>query len=432
MVRTCSPEKVLMAAQAATGPAPRKFGALRHRDFTLLWVGLLLSNSGTWMQNVAQGWLAYALTRSPFDLGLLGASFAVPMILLPLVGGTIADRVDRLTILKFTQTAMLGAAMAMATLALLRVITIWDMIAISFLSSVALAVDNPTRQALIPDLVPSSELLSAISLNSVAFNGAALVGPALAGLILGSTATPSVGPALFRNTSLVFYLNAASFLAVLGPVFIIRAPPPRPTAKDRGFNNAVFDGLRYVQQRPALLLLLSLSAVVAVFGRSFTQLLPVFASAVLHVGSAGYGLMLALPGAGTLLAGFLLAGGGHYLNRRWLILGSQVAVVGSIVVFALSSSFPLSLAMLAINGFAATVFGAVAATILQLESEGHLRGRVMSLYTVTVIGLGPLGALISGSLATVIPIGPAVVLPALLILGFLVFAIRRPAWQAVR
>src|SRR6185437_6308011 len=138
------------------------------------------------MQNVAQGWLAYALTNSPLYLGLIGASFAVPMILLPIFGGAIADRFNRLGILKVTQTIMMLAAVVMATLAYLRVITIWEMIAVSFLSSVALAVDNPTRQALIPDLVPRQELLSAISLNSVAFNGAALVGPAIAGLLLGS------------------------------------------------------------------------------------------------------------------------------------------------------------------------------------------------------------------------------------------------------
>lgn len=421
------------STHAAEGP-PRKFGALRYRDFTLLWAGLLVSNAGTWMQNVGQGWLAYQLTNSPFYLGLLGASFAVPMIALPLFGGTIADRFNRLTILKFTQTGMMLAAVAMATLAYLRIITIWDMIAISFLSSVALAVDNPTRQALIPDLVPREELLSAISLNSVAFNGAALVGPAIAGLIL-QLGVPANGAGstdlLYRNTAFVFYANALSFFSVLVPVFIIR-PRPSERRQPAGFHQAVLDGLRYVQQRSALLLLLVLSAVVSMFGRSFTQLLPVFASDVLRVGSEGYGVMLTLPGAGTLLAGIGLAAGGHYLNRRRLLVAAQIALVASIVVFALSHSFVLSLAMLGLNGFAATVFGAVAATILQIESEGHLRGRVMSLYTITVIGLGPLGSLISGSLATQIPVGWAILLPSLVILAFLGLSVTRPAWKEVQ
>jgi MFS family permease len=423
------------AVPATDRRQPRKFGALRHRDFALLWSGLLISNAGTWMQSVAQGWLAYQLTNSPFYLGLLGASFAVPMIALPLLGGTIADRFDRLAILKVTQTAMMLGAVAMATLAFLRVITIWDMIAISFLSSVALAVDNPTRQALIPDLVPKEELLSAISLNSVAFNGAALVGPAIAGVILqlgaGGNNPVVAGDLLFRNTSLVFYVNALSFLAVLVPVYLIH---PRPVVRPKAplaFVGAMLEGLRYVQQRPALLLLLALSAVASVFGRSFSQLLPVFARDVLRVGSEGYGVMLALPGAGTLLAGFGLAAGGHYLSRRRLILAAQIGMVGAIVAFALSRSFPLSLLLLGLSGFSSTVFGAVAATIMQTESEGHLRGRVMSLYTITIIGLGPLGSLISGSLAEFIPVSLAVILPALVILLFLVVATTRPAWRQV-
>jgi MFS family permease len=356
------------------------------------------------------------------------------MIVLPLFGGTIADRFERLTILKFTQTFMMVAAAAMATLAYLRIITIWDMIAISFLSSVALAVDNPTRQALIPDLVPRDDVLSAISLNSVAFNGAALVGPAIAGLIL-QLGVPANGvgalDVLFRNTSLVFYVNALSFLAVLGPVFIIH---PRPTGAkaSAGFGSAVIEGLRYVGSRPALLLLLVLSAAISIFGRSLTQLLPVFARDVLHAGSEGYGVMLAFPGAGTLIAGFGLAAGGHYLSRRRLLVAAQIGIVASIVVFALSRSFVLALLMLGLNGFAATTFGAVAATILQTESAGHLRGRVMSLYTITIIGLGPLGSLISGTLAEFIPVSLAVILPALAILLFVAVSVTRPAWQDVK
>jgi len=412
----------------------RRFGALGYRDFTLLWTGLLISNAGTWMQNVAQGWLAYALTNSPLYLGLLGASFAVPMVLLPIFGGTIADRFERLNILKITQTLMMIAAVVMATLAYLRIITIWEMIAISFVSSVALSVDNPTRQALIPDLVPRKDLLSAISLNSVAFNGAALVGPAVAGILLGSAGSSTTGqaltPQLYSSTALVFYVNALSYVAVLGPVFVMR-----PTVVDRqrvgGVQNAVLEGFDYVRTRPAILLLLVLSAVMSVFGRSFSQLLPVFARDVLQVGSSGYGLMLAVPGAGTLIAGFGIAAIGHYLDRRKIIAFSLIALVFSLVGFALSRNFPLSLALLGINGFAATAFGAIVATIIQLETEGRLRGRVMSLYTITVIGIGPLGSLISGSLATVIPVSYAVTLPALIILIVMVYVVRLPTWKTV-
>lgn len=408
-------------------PRPRRFGALRYRDFTLLWIGLLISNSGTWMQNVAQSWLTYQLTDSTFYLGLLGASFALPMILLSPVGGTIADYVDRLTILKFSQTAMMLCAATLATLSFLRVITIWHIIAISILASTALALDSPTRQALIPDLVPEFELLSAVSLNSVAFNGAALIGPAIAGLILGLA-----GYDLLFGSALVFYVNAARFLAVLVPLFLIRPrrlPPHRVTAR---LGLAILEGISYVQDRPSLLLLLALSAAASLFGRSFNMLLPVFARDLLHVGPEGLGLMLASPGAGTLLAGFSLAAVGHYLNHRRLIATALLGFAATVIAFALSRAFPLSLLLLGLSGFTATLFAAVTATILQLETESHLRGRVMSLYTITIIGLGPLGALLSGTLATVIPVSIAIILPAFLIVVILGYATTQPAWQEVR
>lgn len=404
---------------------PRRFGALRYRDFVMLWAGLLVSNTGTWMQSVAQGWLVYQLTNSPFYLGLLGASSALPRIFLPMVGGTLADRYDRCAILKITQTIMLLAAAAMGTLALAGTINIWHIIVVSFISSVALAVDNPGRQALIPDLVPRHELLSAVSLNSVAFNGAALVGPSLAGLAMAAIGNDLAGSAV------VFYLNALSFLAVLIPLFFIRPRPAARLAADSSIGGAIFEGLRYVYFHRSLLLLLILSAIVSMFGRSFSQLLPVFARDVLHVGERGLGLMFGLPGAGTLLAGFCLAAAGEQLNRRHLLVAGQLGLVAAIVGFALSRSFPLSLALLGVSGFCSTTIGTVISTVLQSETQSLLRGRVMSLNAITILGLGPLGSLISGSLATFIPAGEAIVLPALVILAFLALAVTRPAWREI-
>jgi MFS family permease len=423
---------VQSSVSSTSSVAVSRFGPLRHRDFTLLWAGLLISNSGTWMQSVGQGWLAYLLTNSPLWLGLLGAAFAVPMIVLPLVGGTIADRIDRLVILRFTQTIMLLCAAILAALTLARVVSIWHMVALTLVSSCALAVDNPTRQALIPDLVPRSELFAAISLNSVAFNGAALIGPALAGLLLKAAGGSQVGDGLYVSAAVLFTFNALSFLAVLGPVFIIRPRPFERIGRAASFQSALVEGVTFVGRRPALLLLLVLSACASVFGRSFSQLLPVFARDVLAVGSDGFGLMLALPGAGTLVAGFSLAWLGRGLDRRRLIVVSLVGIVASIVAFSFSRDFVLALALLGLSGFFATTFGSVAATILQTETSGQLRGRVMSLYAITLIGLGPLGSLLSGALASYLPIGVAVALPSLVILVVLVYAMTRPAWQQVK
>ncbi|HEV2126427.1 MAG TPA: MFS transporter, partial [Chloroflexota bacterium] len=171
------------AAATSGQPASRRFGALRHRNFALLWSGLLLSNSGTWMQGTAQGYLAYQLTSSPLALGLLGFSFAIPMLLLPPLGGVLADRVDRLALMKIANVAWIVMTTVLAFLTWTGRVEFWHILTVSFLSAVTLAFDNPTRQALVPDLVPRADLLSAISLNSVAFTGASLLGPAIAGQI---------------------------------------------------------------------------------------------------------------------------------------------------------------------------------------------------------------------------------------------------------
>src|SRR5688500_14465681 len=198
---------------ASTGAAPaRRFGALRYRGFSLLWVGLLLCNSGTWMQSTAQSYLVDQVTSSPLALGLLGLAFGLPMLLLPPLGGVIADRVDRLVLLRVTNTLWIAMTLLLAALTWAGRVEYWQILLLSFLSAVTLAFDNPTRQALIPDLVPRSELMSAISLNSVAFTGASLLGPAIAGQILVLTAD------VYRGTALVFVLNALSYLAVLVPV----------------------------------------------------------------------------------------------------------------------------------------------------------------------------------------------------------------------
>ncbi|HEU5315094.1 MAG TPA: MFS transporter, partial [Chloroflexota bacterium] len=304
---------------SAAAPPPRRFGALRHRSFALLWVGLLLSNSGTWMQSTAQGYLVYELTSSPLALGLLSLSFALPMLLLPPLGGVLADRVDRLALMKVANTFWIAQTLILVALTWTGRIEFWHILALSFLSAVLLAVDNSTRQALIPDLVPRADLMSAISLNSVAFTGASLLGPAVAGQILAA-----FGQALYQGAAAVFFLNALSYLAVLLPVlFWIRVPPRRREGPPASFGADLLEGLRYVASRRPLVLLLLLTEVTSVFGRSFGQLMPVFARDVLRVGPDRLGLMYSAPGAGTLVGGFMLAALGS-LPRRRLVTGATV------------------------------------------------------------------------------------------------------------
>ncbi len=376
--------------QYATSSTAR-FAALRHRNFTLLWSGLIVSNVGTWMQNVAQGWLILQLTNSPLWLGLLGLSFAVPMVLLPLVGGAVVDRVNRIRLLYFTQTCLMLIAFALAALTWLDLVNAWHILIASFLGSALLAFDNPARQALIPDLVPTSDLLNALSLNSATYNGAALLGPALAGALLGPL-----------GAATLFFLNGISYLAVLFALTAMRDVRTHSGGSRVAIGEAIATGLRYAAHDHLILSLLMLSAFAALFGRSYQNLLPIFSRDIWRAGPEGYGVLLSAAGGGALVGAFGLASF-KQVNRQGLILiASGFLFSASIIAFAVSPSLGIGVALLFIAGVTATVFGTIIATFIQVATPGELRGRVMSLYAITLIGLPSLGALGSGAGAEVL------------------------------
>jgi MFS family permease len=367
---------------------PSRFAALRHRNFALLWTGTIVSNIGTWMQNVTQSWLVLQLTNSPLWLGVLGLSFAIPMIALPLLGGAVVDRVRRVRLLYFTQAGQMVLAFALAALTWLHLIAVWHILLASFLGATLLAFDNPARQALVYDLVPPHDLLNALSLNAATYTGAALVGPALAGLMLAP-----LGPGA------LFFVNGVSFVAVLIALAAMREVRSRGSAQAAPLGRTVGAGLAYVWKTRYVLGLLVLSALAAIFGRSYQNLLPVFARDIWNAGPAGYGLLLAAAGAGALAGAFGLAALGQAKRHGSTMVVSGMAFGILLVVFALSPGFLLALALLFLAGVAATVFTTVISTQLQLTSPHELRGRVMSLYAITLIGLPSLGALGVGALA---------------------------------
>jgi len=374
-----------MSAVAAN---PVRFAALRHRNFSLLWAGVIVSNIGTWMQNVTQSWLVLQLTDSPLWLGLLGLSFAIPMVTLPLVGGAVVDRVHRVRLLVVTQTGQMLLAFALAILTWLHLIAVWQILLASFLSATLLAFDNPARQALVYDLVPHEDLLNALSLNAATYTGAALVGPALAGLLL-----VPFGPAA------LFFLNGASFLAVLIALAAMRGVRSRGSAVVAPLGQAMRAGLSYVWKTRTILALLGLSAMAAVFGRSYQVLLPVFARDIWDVGAAGYGLLLSAAGAGALTGALGLAAFGRGWRHGPTMVLAGLAFSLSLISFALSPAFAAGFLLLFIAGVMATVFTTLISTQLQVTSPNELRGRVMSLYAITLIGLPSLGAMAIGVLA---------------------------------
>ena len=361
---------------------PVRYPALRHRNFTLIWSGLLVSNMGTWMQNVAQSWLIYQLgNRDPLYLGLLGLSFAIPMIVVPPFGGVVADRVDRIKLLYVTQTCAALLAVILAILTWTNLIRPWHMLAISFLGALLLAFDNPTRQALIPELVPREDVMNALSLNSATYTGAALVGPAISGLLLDVV-----------GAGWLFIGNALTFLAVLGALYAMH-DAPRGHRTPTPWGTAVLSGFKYAWEHKVVLALLSLSALSGLFGRSYQQLLPIFADAVWNSGPGGYGTLLSAGGGGALLGAFLMASIREIRGHGRLVLVSGLAFCGALGAFALSASFWPGVVLLVVVGIAATAFSTLIATVIQLRVPGQLRGRVMSLYTVTLIGVPSLGAL---------------------------------------
>lgn len=366
----------------------RRFPALYHRNFTLLWAGLIVSNAGTWMQNVAQGWLVLQLTNSPLWLGLLGLSFALPMIILPLLGGAIADHVNRIKLLYITQTGAMLTAFALAILTWFGTINVWHILIASFIGSALLAFDNPTRQALIPNLVPPRDLLNALSLNSATYNGAALIGPALAGALLAPL-----------GAGTLFFLNGVSYLAVIFALAAMKNVSTHSGGTHTSMREAMWAGLGYAWRNRLILALLILSALAAVFGRSYQNLLPVFARDIWHGGPEAYGLLLSSAGGGALVGAFGLASIKQVKNQGVLMVINGLLFSASIIAFAISPSLIFGVTLLFIAGVTTTVFGTIIATFIQTSTPNELRGRVMSLYAITLIGLPSLGALGTGASA---------------------------------
>lgn len=362
-----------------------------------------MSNVGTWIQTVAQGWLIHDLTGAYLDLGLLGLARAVPLIGLSFFGGTLADRVDQRRLLYWTQAVSALLALVQGLLTALGLVRVWHIWTLGFLSAAVLAFDQPTRQAMLPALVPREDLLNAIALMSVSFNGAAILGPALAGLLV-----PAVGYAW------AFYLNGLSFAAVIAAVALLRLErrtpaPPRPVLHD------LADGFGYIIHHPTIRTLTLLVALIGFFAAPYNQMLPGYRN-ILHISQRSLGFLTSAPGLGTLLGGFLVARFAHVPQKGRLMMAAAGGMLASLIAFAFSRLYWLSVVMLVAVGAALTAYTSMTQTLLQQYTDDAHRGRVMSMYTVTVLGLSPLGALPLGAASDALG-APAALLSAALIVG---------------
>lgn len=366
------------------------FTALRHRDFRLLWIGQLISVTGSQMQLAAINWHVFMLTRSPLALGGVGLVRVLPIVFCSLAGGVIADVLDRKRLMLASQGVMFISAVLLAVLTALGRDSLWAIYLLTAIASAAVAFDNPARQALLPTLVPAQDFPGAVSLGLVVFNSAIVVGPALAGQLLK-----------VRGPALIYGVNAASFVAVIIALLMMRGGRRVETEGEVAEISfaALREGLRFVWRTPIIVQTMTLDFI-ATFFASATALLPIFAEEILKVGAGGFGWLAAAPGTGSVITGLLMARFGAPRKQGKIVLVSVAVFGAATVVFGLSRWFWLSLLMLAIVGASDTVSTVLRQTIRQMVTPNYLRGRMTSVNMIFFMGGPQLGELEAGLVAS--------------------------------
>jgi len=370
------------------------FAALRHRDFRLLWLGQIVSVTGSQMQLTALHWHVWLLTKSAFALGLLGLFRGAPIILCSLAGGVVADAVDRKRLMVVMQFAMLASAACLTIVTVAGLNHVWPIYLLTAIASAASAFDTPARQSLMPALVPARDFPNAVSLGVTVFYISMIGGPALAGFLLASH-----GPAI------IYGVNAVSYLAVIAALLAMRVSG-RPVAGEgetasKVSLSALKEGLQFVWRTPIIVQTMTLDFA-ATFFASATALLPIFADSILKVGARGYGFLSAAPAIGAVITGLVMARIGTFRNQGKLIIVS-VAIFGlTTAAFGLSRVFWFSWLMLGLAGAADTVSTVLRQTIRQLVTPDKLRGRMTSVNMMFFMGGPQLGEVEAGSVAALI------------------------------
>ncbi|HYL11924.1 MAG TPA: MFS transporter [Terriglobales bacterium] len=377
---------------------------LRHREFRLLWVGLAISAIGTWMQIVALSLLVLKITHgSAFALGTVSLTQALAFFLFALIGGSVADRIDKRRLLLLTQSASAGLAIVLGILTWYGVIQLWMIFAITFLNGTLLSFDQPARGALVPELVPKDQLMNAISLQANLFSGASTVGPALAGFAVG-----------LLGYAANFFLNAASFIPVLLALYLMRVPD-RPRTHLQSAWQAIRESLDTVRRDSVLPWVLAGYGALLCLGPSAALILPVFAVKVLHVGPERLGFLFTSVGLGSILGALILASFGSSVRKGYLYLTGILIWVVALAGFAVSGWFLLSLATLLVVGIGQSFTTTTTITLLQTRVPEQMRGRVMSLNTLLIMGIRPLGDFPAGALISAIGAPVTVLLSAALV-----------------
>jgi MFS family permease len=393
-----APVETLETAAAVDPGRTSMFAALRYRDYRLFWIGHTVSNTGTWMEMLAQGWLVVQLAirdgspqLAPLYLGLVGLARAVPGLGLSLVAGAVADRRDRRQLLLITQMTAGLTAFLFAMLVLTDTITIAIVIVLAAIRSSIFSFDVPSRQSLVPRLVPRHHLMSAIGLNQASFNGPQIVGPAVGGVLIGLTGSVGV----------LFLVNAVSYIAVVIALLFI-APAPAKDEPDRpSVLNSMREGVGYMRREPVIRWSIVLAATLAFFARPYIFLLPAFTANVLLLGAQELSILMAGTGIGGLTGSLIVANLGNAKRRGRLILLATGAAGLTLMGLALQRELLPAIAMSLLVGMSTIAFNGLTNTTLQTTAPDRMLGRVMSIFAMIFMGIMPLGQLLLGGLGSV-------------------------------
>ncbi len=365
------------------------FIALKHRNFRYFWIGMCISTTGTWMQNIAQPWLAYKLTNSAFLLSLIGALQFTPVLLFSLFAGVLIDKLPKKNILIFTQSASLIITMALAILAWTGKIQYWHILVTATMQGFINTLDMPSRQSFVVELVGKEDLMNAIALNSAVFNMSRIIGPAIAGIVMGAFGAVAC-----------FLANSISFGAVVISLFFIKPyiieKAPR---KEESVFKTIIEGLQYIYKNKILFTTLLVMAVVGTFAPNFSVLVPVFAVQILHQQETGFGLLMSLMGVGSFLGAMLMATLSRSGPKKFVLYIVPLIVSVMLIIVGFTRLFLLTGVSLAITGFFFIMFSSSANSTMQLNSSSEYLGRVMSVYSLVFSGSTPIGNLYAGAIA---------------------------------
>lgn len=371
---------------------PKAIRSLGYRNFRLYWSGQIISQVGTWLQIVAQGWVVYNLTDSPLMLGLVNFAALLPVVPISLLAGVLSDRFSRKKLIMISEAVMMLQALIMALLIWLDLIQVWHVIVLSLVLGAAAAIEQPARLAFVVDVVGKEDLSNAVALNSSATNAARIIGPAIAGVVIAA-----VGEAM------CFFINGISYLAVILALVAVRIP--RAPKKEGALKVAgnLKDGLLYLNGSrilQSLFLIVSLASFLTI---PYIALMPVFARDVLKVGSEGLGYLLTSVGIGAIAGALLVARQQPGKRGEWLVVANMLGPV-FLVVFAFSTNFYLSLALVAIVGAGNSIRLTLGNSLTQLNTADDYHGRMMSIFNLLFNGMSRVGALVIGGFAEIISV----------------------------